>query len=107
MAFLFAARNKADGQPNPSALLDAGAAWMSLALQAHAIGLNTRAMGGIHRERVHAELGVSEAEYHLACAIAIGRPGNEGELPLDLRERNVPNERKAVASFVQRAGSHV
>lgn len=100
LAFLFAAKSKPDGQPNTSALLDAGAAWMSLALQAHALGLNTRAMGGIHRDRVHEALGVPEAEYHVACAIAIGRPGGEGDLPEDLRERNKPNERKTIDAFV-------
>jgi nitroreductase len=102
LAFVFAAKLKPDGQPNTSALLDAGAAWMSLALQGHTLGLNTRAMGGIHRDRIHAELGVPEAEYHVACAIAIGRPGHEEELPLDLRERNKPNDRKAVEAFVSK-----
>jgi nitroreductase len=102
LAFLFAAKLKPDGQPNTSSLLDAGAAWMSLALQGHTLGLNTRAMGGIHRDRVHAELGVPEAEYHVACAIAIGRPGRDSDLPSDLRERNQPNERKSVDAFVSK-----
>lgn len=102
LAFLFAAKLKPDGQPHTSALLDAGAAWMSLALQAHTLGLNTRAMGGIHRDRVHAELGVPESEFHVACAIAIGRPGDADELPQDLRDRNKPNDRKAVAAFVSK-----
>lgn len=100
LAFAFAAKLQSSG----AELLDLGAAWMSLALQAHALGLNTRAMGGVHRDRVHGELGVPEAEYQFGCAIAIGRPGVADELPEDLRERNRPNERKPTSQFALKGG---
>lgn len=103
LAFAFAAKLR-DGQPISSALLDLGAAWMSLALQAHVLGLNTRAMGGVHRDRIYEELGVPEGEYQFGCAIAIGRPGQTEELPEDLRERNRPNERKPTSQFVLKGG---
>lgn len=102
LAFVFASKQKEDGTPNRTALFDAGAAWMSLALQAHVLGLNVRAMGGIHRERVYEELSVPVDQYELGCAIAIGRPGEQSSLPADLQERERPNSRKPAASVALR-----
>jgi nitroreductase len=102
LAFVFASKQKEDGTPNRSALFDAGAAWMSLALQAHVLGLNVRAMGGIHRERVFEVLSVPVDQYELGCGIAIGRPGDAAALPVDLRERERPNTRKPAASVALR-----
>ena len=41
-----------NGQPAPTHLFDAGAAWMSLALQARAMGLVTHGMRGFDQEKL-------------------------------------------------------
>jgi len=81
------------GQPNPTAWFDAGAAWMSLALQAHLRGLATHAMGGIDRDRVLALLGASPEEYDAVIAIALGYRGEASTLPAPLAERERPSPR--------------
>ncbi len=82
------------GQPNPTAWFDAGAAWMSLALQAHLSGLSAHAMGGIDREKAAAVLGVPREEYDVAIAIALGHRGPAEALPPTLAERERPSGRR-------------
>ena len=101
LAFVFAKKAK-DGTPNRSATFDAGAAWMSLALQAHELGLNVRAMGGIHREQVHLELGVPTEEYEVACGIALGYRGDPTLLPEELQAKEQPNTRRPLAEVAVR-----
>ena len=48
------------GRPSSSASLDAGAAWMSLALQGHAMGLVVHGMAGFDYDRARVELHVPE-----------------------------------------------
>ena len=74
------------GAPNRTAAFDTGAAWMSLALQAHELHLAVRAMGGIHREEVYGALGVPAAEFEVMCGVAIGLPGDPSHLPAELLE---------------------
>lgn len=62
------------GEPNRFYAFDTGAAWMSLALQAHAMGLNAHAMGGFDVAQSYETLGVDEKEYEVLAAIAVGRP---------------------------------
>jgi nitroreductase len=85
--------------PLRTAAFDTGAAWQSLALQAHKLGLSTRAMGGIHHDRVHEALGVPRDDFESMIGIAIGYPGERHELPQDLHEKEQPNARKRVAEF--------
>ncbi len=42
-------------------------------------------------------LGVSEEEYHIMAAIAVGRKDNADQLPEDLRAMESPNTRKPLA----------
>ena len=53
-------------------MFDTGAAWMSLALQANRMGLNSRAMGGIDLEAAHEIAGVPKDRFTAICAIAVG-----------------------------------
>ncbi|MEG2048486.1 MAG: nitroreductase family protein, partial [Comamonas sp.] len=78
---------------------DAGCAWGYLALEAHAMGLATHAMGGFSVEEAQKVLGLPE---HLVpeCVIAVGRQGDAASLPDDLREREVPSGRKALAEVI-------
>ena len=78
---------------------DAGCAWGYLALEAHSMGLATHAMGGFSAEEAQKVLGLPE---HLVpeCVIAVGRQGDAASLPDDLREREVPSGRKALAEVI-------
>jgi nitroreductase len=82
------------GQPNPMASFDAGAAWMSFALQAHLRGLSAHAMGGIDRVKVASLIGVPTDEYEILVAIAIGYRGDPAVLPEPMATRERPSERR-------------
>ncbi len=88
-------------KPLPGSAFDAGAAWMSLALQARTLGLFAHAMGGFERETLMQSLGVP-ATVRIDCVIAIGHPGDPAQLPESLREREQPNGRRPLAELLHR-----
>jgi nitroreductase len=83
--------------------LDAGAAWCSLALQAHLSGWAAHGMAGFYKERAAAELGVPEG-YRVEAAIAIGKPGDKSVLPESLQAREVPSDRVPLSQLVHEGG---
>ena len=85
------------GADNRHAKFDAGAAWMSLALQARKLGLYAHAMAGFHLEKSYQVLGVPKENYEVIAAVAVGRLGDSSRLPDDLREMELPKDRKASA----------
>jgi len=103
LIFVFARRaNPTTGEPNRLAAFDSGAAWMSIALQAHNLGLVAHAMGGIHPDRAFDVLGVPSDEYECLCAIAVGRRAAPDQLPDDLRAREAPSARKGIGELAFR-----
>lgn len=82
------------GKINRHAALDAGAAWVCLALQARKLGLFAHAMAGFDEKKSYAVLGVSEAEFEVMAAIAVGKIGDPVQLSEDLRSKEFPNSRK-------------
>jgi nitroreductase len=101
LVFVFARKvHPETGAPLRTAQFDTGAAWQSLALQAHKLGLSTRAMGGIHHERVYEALGVPEDQFESIAGIAIGYPDAREVLPEALREKETPTSRKGRGAFV-------
>jgi len=100
LVFVFARKRHPETlAPLRTAAFDTGAAWQSLALQAHSLGLSTRAMGGIHHDRVYEALGVPAEDFESMIAIAIGYPGPRETLPEDLHEKEQPNARKRSSEF--------
>jgi nitroreductase len=100
LVFVFARkRHPETGAPLRTAAFDTGAAWQSLALQAHKLGLSTRAMGGIHHELTYEALGVPAEDFESIAGIAVGYPGERAELPADLLEKEQPNARKSAREF--------
>lgn len=83
-----------NGEENFHGRFDAGAAWMSLALQARSLGLYTHAMGGIHYDKVQEVLGIPADEYEVICGIAAGKIGDASELPDKYKEIEGPSPRK-------------
>ena len=98
LMFVLARRTfAATGKPNRHGAFDAGAAWMSLALQARKLGLHAHAMAGFDQDKAHEILGVSREEFEVMAAIAVGRRGDASHLPEDLAAREAPNTRKPLA----------
>jgi nitroreductase len=100
LIFVFARKRHPDtGEPLRSAQFDTGAAWFSIALQAHKLGLNTRAMGGIQHELAYDTFGVPREDFESIAAIAVGYPGERAELHASLIEREVPTTRRPASTF--------
>jgi nitroreductase len=79
--------------PNRTAGFDTGAAWMSLALQAQAMGFAAHAMGGFDKDKLGPALGLP-AGHTLQCVVAVGEQGPAENLPENLRDREKPSLRK-------------
>ena len=86
--------------PNPWHAFDTGAAWMSLALQAHLNGLFAHAMGGFDKAKATDLLGVPEG-YDLHAVVAIGTQGAADIVPEALRAREVPSPRRPLAEVAK------
>jgi len=97
--------DKATGEPAPSHThsYDAGAAWVSLALQATLMGYHAHGMSGVDFDRVRAELGVPE-RYRVEAAAVIGRIGDPAILDERQRAREHPSDRKTLSELVFRGG---
>lgn len=82
------------GKRNHYGSFDAGAAWMSLALQARKLGLYAHAMAGFDHDGACDELGLSREEHRVIAAIAVGRRGRREDLPPEPRRSESPSGRK-------------
>jgi nitroreductase len=93
--------DKKTGAPAPSTThgFDAGAAWVSLALQATSMGYHAHGMSGIQYDVARAELGLPK-RYVLNAACVIGRIGDPALLDEKLQAREHPSERKPQSAFV-------
>lgn len=100
LAFLVARKSfRRNDKPNAWAEFDCGAAWMSLALQAKALGLATHAMAGFDADKAYEVLGVPRETHTVVCAVSIGYPGEREQLPEPMREREEPSGRDALADI--------
>lgn len=84
---------------NRHAEFDAGASWMSLALQAQFSGLYVHAMGGFSPEKAYSLLRVPSDKFSAMCIIAVGRKGDSALLSEKHLKSEAPNTRKAVSDF--------
>jgi nitroreductase len=78
---------------------DSGAAWMSLALQAHSQGLITHGMAGLDYEAAHKTLGLND-RLKLICAIAVGYKAEASILDEPYRSREAPSGRQELSAMV-------
>ncbi len=88
-----------DGRPNATHSFDAGAAWMSLALQGSRMGLVVHGMAGFDRARARTELAIPE-DFALEAMIAIGHPGKIEDLVERDRVREAPSPRRPTTESV-------
>lgn len=102
---VLASKTFVDKEDGPAAnswhAFDAGAAWMSLALQAQAMGLVAHAMGGFEAETLAPALGLPEG-YQIHVVVAVGRQGDVADLPEKLQAREMPSPRRPVAEVAAR-----
>ena len=84
---------------SPTAAFDTGSAWMSLALQAQAMGLVSHAMWGFHHEAV-AEVINMPSNMSARAMIAIGYPGDPADLPEKYQDRESPSSREPLESLM-------
>jgi nitroreductase len=83
------------GRPSSYNSFDTGAAWAHIALQATMMGYHAHAMAGIERDAIRRRLTVPE-RYRVEIMIAVGRRGEAGLLPEDLRSAETPSSRKGL-----------
>lgn len=79
---------------------DAGAAWMSLALQASLDGLVIHAIGDFDYDKARTIMQIPD-DYKIEIIIAISKPGKSENLPLELQVREKPNDRKKLKEIVE------
>ncbi len=73
IGFVVASRHfKRNGKDNDFAQFDAGAAWMSMTLQARMLGLYTHGMGGIKFDEVYTTLNLDQSKYQVLCGFVLG-----------------------------------
>lgn len=88
-----------DGKPSPTHSFDAGAAWMSIALQASKMGLAIHGMIGFDPEAA-AKAVALPANHALQAMMAIGHLGKKEDLDEPYRGREAPNDRNPIANLV-------
>jgi nitroreductase len=95
-----AKRERQPGKLNHFALYDLGQAVAHLTIQASAMGLSLRQMGGFDREKARALFAIP-ADHEPVTAIALGYRGGLEDLPEDLRDRERgPRTRNSLETFV-------
>ncbi len=97
MVLVFARTIDDEGNKIRTSHFDTGAAWMSLALQANRMGLNTRALGGIDLDAAYDVAGVPRAKFETICGIAVGYRGTDDDIHPRMAKQNFANDRKDVS----------
>ena len=69
---------------------------MSIALQARRLGLHAHAMAGFSRQKAYMVLNVSEDDYDILAAIAVGQRCEQAVLSKEAAAQEKPNERKSL-----------
>ena len=89
-----------NGNPNPVAFHDVGAANAQLTVEATSRGLLVHQMAGFHHDKARQTFGIPEG-WEPVSAIAIGYPGAPETLPEDFRKSELaPRTRKPLSEFV-------
>ena len=78
---------------------DAGAAWENLALEASARGLAAHGMQGFDYEKARIDLEIPD-NFDVMAMIAIGKKGPKENLPPELQNKELPNNRKPLNEIV-------
>ncbi|MEI6608786.1 MAG: nitroreductase family protein [Deltaproteobacteria bacterium] len=88
-----------NGKPSITHSFDAGAAWVSFALQGSLSGLVIHCMQGFDYDKAREVLRVPDG-YAVEAMIAVGKKGKKEDLPDYLQKREFPSSRKTIAELV-------
>lgn len=88
-----------NGKPAHTSRFDTGAAWMSLAIEAHTRGLITHGMEGFDYESIKKNLEIPDG-YTVEAMIAIGKQGRKEDLSPELQAKETPSIRKPLHDTV-------
>ena len=104
---VIASRKRFEHNESPSQThsFDAGAAWMSLALEGSNRGLVVHAMQGFDYEKA-ASLIKLPADFELNAMIAIGKKAPKESLSPELQEKEVPSGRRPLTEIIFRGHYH-
>lgn len=84
--------------PNRWHAFDTGAAWASLALQAHLSGLAAHGLGGFDADKLRQAIGLPE-DFAIETVAVVGKPGDKSLLPEALQARETPSDRKPLSQL--------
>lgn len=87
-----------NGNPSITHSFDAGASWVSLALQGSFAGLVIHGMQGFDYNKAKEVLGIPDV-YSVEAMIAVGKKGKKEDLPDYLQEREYPSSRKTTSEL--------
>lgn len=82
-----------NGKPSRTHSFDAGAAWVSMALEGAGRGLVMHGMEGFDYERAKKDLSIPD-DYQVEALVAIGKRAPPENLPEELQKREAPSGRK-------------
>ncbi len=88
-----------NGQPALTHSFDSGSAWVCLALEAAHRGLVAHGMQGFDYDKAKKELNVP-TDHSVEAMVAIGKLGKKEALPREMREREVPSDRKPLSDLI-------
>ncbi len=88
-----------NGQPSITHSFDTGAAWGALCLEGGRRGLVVHGMQGFDYDKVKSVLNIGD-NYTVEAMCAIGKMGKKSVLPKEMREKEVPSQRKSVQEIV-------
>lgn len=88
-----------NNKPAVTASFDSGAAWMSLAIEAHARNIIAHGMQGFDYDALRKILQVPDT-YKVEAMIAIGKAGDKENLSPELREKEKPSLRKPLSELI-------
>jgi nitroreductase len=94
-----------NGKPNSVFQHDVGAASACMALAATQHGLHAHGMAGFDAELARTTLGVPD-DYEVVAMWAIGYQGEISQLPENLREREIPSDRRPLSEIVMEGRFH-
>lgn len=102
--FISRTRFEYNGEPSITHSYDAGAAWLSFALQGFRQGLVVHGMEGFDYERARYERARAELkipkEFQVEAMAAAGKPAGKEILPEKLQSRESPNDRRKVTESI-------
>jgi nitroreductase len=78
---------------------DSGAAWENLALEASTRGLVSHGMQGFDYDKARIDLEIPQ-DFDVMAMIAIGKKGPKENIPIELQNKEFPNDRKPLKEIV-------